>query len=135
MALPRFLLPPALMLACAACTQSPPPDPARRATIPAPDDATAAAPHTAANDIGAPASSRYDCDDGSAVRVEYVAETARVELPDGRVVALPKAQSASKGGGEVFVGETVSLQRDGNDIQLHRGDGKALACRPSAGND
>ena len=82
-------------------------------------------------DVAKPDPLDYICDDGSALRVEYVAETARVELSDGRVVALPKAQSASKGGGEVFVGEALSLQRDGGGIQLHQDEGKTLLCRSS----
>jgi hypothetical protein len=120
----------ALALACTACTQSPPPDPARRATIPSPD----AAPGTAGNmaSVADPDRHRYACDNGGTVYVEYVAETARVELPDGRVVALPKAQSASKGGGDVFVGEAMSLQRDGGGIQLHQDEGKPLLCQASA---
>jgi hypothetical protein len=120
----------ALALSCVACTQSPPPDPARRATIPAPGEAPGA---TAAKtvDVTKPDTLRYTCDDGGALRIAYVAETARVELPGGRVVTLPKAQSASKGGGEVFVGEAMSLQRDGDAIQVHPGGGKSLLCRSS----
>lgn len=112
----------AFTLSCASC-EPPPSDPATRATLPAPEPEQAA-PATVA--IGA---TRYTCDDGSALGVRYVADRAQVELPDGRTVTLPKAQSASKGGGEAFVGEALALQRDGDDIQLHRDEQPALHCR------
>lgn len=130
----RIVVLSALALACAACTQSPPPDPARRATIPAPE-ATPGTTATRTVDVTTPDTLSYACDDGSALRIEYAAETARVELPDGRVVALPKAQSASKGGGEVFVGEAMSLQRNGDGIQMYQDEGKSLLCRRSDATD
>jgi hypothetical protein len=128
----RTPLPLVLMLACATCGQAPPADPARRATVPGP----AAAPTPASPAESSPAESRpatrYACDGGAGVEVAYGRDEARVTLPDGRLVTLPKAQSASKGGGEVFVGEAVSLQRDGDAIQLFQDEGGALRCRASA---
>lgn len=126
----RTPLPLVLMLACAACTQAPPTDPARRATVP--DAASTPAPGASPE---SQAAIRYACDGGAAVEVAYGGDEARVTLPDGRLVALPKAQSASKGGGEAFVGEAVSLQRDGDAIELFRDEGKALRCRASAAPD
>jgi hypothetical protein len=52
--------------------------------------------------------------------------------PEGRSVTLPRAESASKGGGDVYVGDTVSLQRDGNRIVLHDGDAPAVTCTQPA---
>jgi hypothetical protein len=115
----------AFALLCTSCGQ-PPDDPATRATGLTPEPTSAPFPATA--DAGI-ASTRYACDDGSAVSVIWGNDKARVELPDGRMVSLPKAQSASKGGGEVFVGDTVSLQREGDDIQLFQGAGEAQQCR------
>ncbi len=74
---------------------------------------------------------RYACGDGSSVTVAYGDDQARVDLPDGLTLALRKAQSASKGGGEVFVGDTVSLEREGEAIALFQGEGERLDCRPS----
>ncbi len=126
----------ALAAACAACGQTPPPaDPARRASGPEPAQRpapVAQAPARPGSDAGTRGTIRYACDDGSAVGIAYAGDEARVTLPDGRVVALPKAQSASRGGGEVFVGEAVSLQRDGDGIQLFQDEGKALHCRAGA---
>ena len=121
----------AALLACSACGPAEPPaDPARRATMPAtqtPDPAppaAAPAPDPAAGDTPV----RYACSDASTISVTWGNDQARIELPDGSLATLPKAQSASKGGGEVFVGDTVSLQRDGDDIELFAGDGPSRQC-------
>ncbi|MGN7726085.1 hypothetical protein ACTJIL_09745 [Luteimonas sp. 22616] len=121
----------AALLACSACGPAEPPvDPARHAAMPAtrtPDPAppaAATAPDPAAGDTPV----RYACSDASTISVTWGNDQARIELPDGSLATLPKAQSASKGGGEVFVGDTVSLQRDGDDIELFAGDGPARQC-------
>ncbi|MDN5781240.1 MAG: MliC family protein [Luteimonas sp.] len=130
--MPRALIPAiaVILLACNACGPTPPPtDPARRATASATDvPAAATSPATTGRDMPL----RYACDDGSVVLVTYGNEQARVELPDGRAVSLPKAQSASKEGGEVFVGETVSLQRESDGLQLFQTGSKSLQCRSAA---
>src|SRR3546814_8007805 len=74
----------------------------------------------------------YACTDASPVSVAWGHDQARVEFADGRKISLPKAQSAYKCGGDVFVGETVSLQRDGDDIQLFEGQGTARQCSAQA---
>lgn len=112
----------AFTLSCASC-EPPPSDPATRATLPTPEPGQVA---PAMVDNGA---TRYTCDDGSTLGVRYVADQAQVELPDGRMVTLPKAQSASKGGGDAFVGEAMALQRDGDGIQLHRDEQPVSRCR------
>lgn len=145
----RLLLPFAFALACAACGQAPPSDPAERATVSAPAAADAPAPAngrpgaTAAGEAvdAAPAAptagfaplppgapTTYTCDDGSEAKVAYGRDQATVTLADGRSVALPKAQSASKGGGEVYVGEAVSLMRDGTRLELHVDESPARTC-------
>ena len=130
MGMHRILLPFTLALICTACGQAPPADQARRATIPAPET-THGVP--AAEKPGGARTDpiHYACEDGNTLRVTYIADQARVELPGGRLVALPKAQSASKGGGAVFVGEALSLQRSADRIQLYRDEGNPLACRSS----
>ena len=65
---------------------------------------------------------------GSTLDVAYAGSSAQVHWPDGRTLTLPRAESASKGGGDVYVGDTVSLQRDGSTLQLHDGDAPALTC-------
>jgi membrane-bound inhibitor of C-type lysozyme len=82
----------------------------------------------AAQDTAAPDHIGYRCADGSRLDVAYFGSTARISWPDGRSLTLPRAESASKGGGDVYVGETVSLQRDGNTLQLHDGEAPPLAC-------
>lgn len=112
----------ALALACSACGPAPE-DPARRAAMqPAP------APAPPAQSPGAGDPARYLCDDGSAATIAATGEQATVQLPEGRNVALPKAQSASKGGGDVFVGETLSLQRDGDAVALFLEGGERTQC-------
>src|SRR3546814_10269402 len=102
-----------------------PPGPTSRATeatAQTSDPSSSAAVTSPATAPGTPVS--YACSDASTVSVTWGDDQARVEFPDGRTISLPKAQSASKGGGEVFVGDTVSLQRDEDEI------GRAHVCTP-----
>ncbi len=126
----------AMLLACSACgPTAPPANPDQRATAPASEGSGPATPIDAASsaDAGQGESLRYACDDGSVVRVAYGDEDqARIEFPGGPTISLPKARSASKGAGEVFVGETVSLQRNGDELQVVQTAGKALRCRIAA---
>ncbi|MFC3716883.1 hypothetical protein ACFONC_12045 [Luteimonas soli] len=127
-----------VLLACTACGPTPPPsDPARRATASIAEEPNPMPPAADAlpGAAGRDTPMRYACNDTSTVSVAWGDDQARVELPDGRMVSLPKAQSASKGGGEVFVGKTVSLQRDGDDIQLFEGEGNARKCSTQASTD
>ena len=73
----------------------------------------------------------YRCDDGTGTRlhVTYEAHAARVRIGKGVEATLPRAESASKGGGDVYVGETMSLMRDDAMVQLYR-DAVPLRCRP-----
>jgi hypothetical protein len=73
----------------------------------------------------------YLCDGGATLSASYGDHDVTLRWPDGRSVTLPRAESASKGGGDVYVGETASLQRDGDHIQLHDGDAPAMACTAS----
>ena len=80
-----------------------------------------------------PAANRasYRCADGSSLDVVYARGKANVAWADGRNLTLPRAESASKGGGDVYVGETVSLQHDGDKLQIHDGQAPALTCEQS----
>ena len=73
----------------------------------------------------------YRCADGSSFDVAYGGRNAEVQWTGGRALTLPRAESASKGGGDVYVGETVSLQHDGETLQIHDGQAPALACEQS----
>ena len=85
-----------------------------------------AQPATAANgSIG------YLCDGGTTLSATYREHDVTLRWPDGRSVTLPRAESASKGGGDVYVGESVSLQRNGGHVQLHDGNTPATACTTS----
>ena len=117
-------------LVCTACGPSAPPaDPRGTGPVASPSGpapSTAASSYAAAAGQGTPV--HYACGDASTISVTWGIDQAHVEFPDGRTVTLPKAQSASKGGGEVFVGDTVALQRNGDDIQLFEGEGSARQC-------
>lgn len=74
------------------------------------------------------AGTSYRCDDGTMLQVDYGDADARVRWADGRSARLPRAESASAGAGDAYVGTDVSLQRDGAGIELHDGDAAALRC-------
>lgn len=119
-----------LALSCASC-EKPPAGPAARANGQPPEPSTAPLPAGAGDAARTDAGgrTRYACDDGSALGVRYVADRVEVELPDGRTVSLPKAQSASTDDSEAFVGEALALQREGDGIELHRDEQPTLRCR------
>ena len=75
----------------------------------------------------------YACEDGSDLRVGYAADVASVTLADGSIATLPRSPSASAGAdGEVYVGESIALQRLGSVVELHGGGGEIRRCRESA---
>ena len=68
----------------------------------------------------------YACEDGSGVTVTYDKYNALVKLPAGSTM-LSRAESASGGGSDAYLGEELSLYRNGNLVQLQV-DGKTRAC-------
>jgi hypothetical protein len=84
--------------------------------------------------IAAGAQIVYTCEDGSELQVTYSGSSATFALEDGRVVTLPRAESASKGGGDVYVSDTVGLQRLSNVVQVERDSGAKRVCAESGGN-
>ncbi|NZA28297.1 hypothetical protein H0E84_18130 [Luteimonas sp. SJ-92] len=76
----------------------------------------------------ADAATSYRCIDGSELRIAYAAEGATVTLPDGRTVALPRAESASQGSGGAYVGEALGLDLEGDRVFLHQDEGPTLEC-------
>lgn len=68
----------------------------------------------------------YACDDGSGLIVTYDEHSALVKLPTGST-ALSRAESVSNGGDEAYLGEELSLYRNGNFVQLQIA-GKSRAC-------
>lgn len=70
----------------------------------------------------------YRCANGGALQASYGANDVTLSWPDGRSVRLPRAESASTDGGDAYVGEQVSLQRDGDAIELHDGERAATRC-------
>jgi len=85
-------------------------------------------------DIAAGAQISYTCEDGSELHVVYSAHSAKFALVDGSVATLPRAESASKGGGDVYVSDTVALQRLGNVVQVEEPGGTKRVCAESGGN-
>lgn len=71
---------------------------------------------------------RYACADGSAITIDADARRATVTLRNGVAVDLPRAESASKGGGDVFVGETLSALRENGAVRLQSGAASAVEC-------
>lgn len=71
----------------------------------------------------------YACDDGSSLTVTYDENGALVKLPTGSTM-LPRAETVSKGA-EAYLGEELSLHRDGNLVQLQV-TGKTRICTNSA---
>jgi len=132
----RLLIPAfaAIALACSACGPSAPPSgQTPGAAEPAPQPPASSPPAAPTPPSAASGTAvAYTCTDASTVSVAWGNDQARIEFADGRAISLPKAQSASKGGGEVFVGDTVSLQRDVDDIQLFDGEGPARRCSTQA---
>ena len=131
------------LLCLAACQRSPDadvvPPPSTGAPTPgtvatAPADATPppmATPGSVASGTGGD----YACADGTRLQVRFGDHDATLHWSGGRSLVLPRAESASKGGGDVYVGETVSLQRDGARLQLHDGGRAATDCSPAASAD
>jgi hypothetical protein len=122
---------PALILCVAGCGRAPDSSVAAPAAAP-PDQSPAppAAPAAGAADAAATAAG-YACADGTRLQARFGDHDVVLRWPDGRSLTLPRAESASKGGGDVYVGDSVSLQRDGVAFQLHDGDRAATACSPA----
>ena len=118
----RIVLPVPLALAMVACSGSAAPDPAAAVSEPA----ERPVPERAAE--AAESGSVYTCSDGTVIRIDSAALKADVTLQNGSDVTLPRAESASKGGGDVFVGETLSVLREGRTAQVHRNESPAIAC-------
>lgn len=112
---PSFRLVPAACLLCLAAGCQRTPD-------------TEAIPPAAPS--AAPAGIAYACADGTRLHVAFGDHEARLQWAGGRAHTLPRAESASKGGGDVYVGDTVSLQRDDVHVQLHDGGRAATSCDP-----
>ena len=71
----------------------------------------------------------YACDDGSGLTVTYDEYSALVKLPTGSTM-LSRAESVSNGGDEAYLGEELSLYRNGNMVEL-QGAGKSRICNQS----
>ena len=71
---------------------------------------------------------RYACGEGVALTIDKHARVAWITFGDGTKAELPRAESASKGGGDVFVGKSVSAMREGRQVKLYRDDGSAVDC-------
>jgi len=83
--------------------------------------------------IAAGAEIVYTCEDGGELHVVYSASSATFALEGGSKVTLPRAESASKGGGDVYVGDTIGLQRLGNVVQVEQKGGAKRVCEESGG--
>jgi hypothetical protein len=130
-----------LVAVLAACSQSRPPvepevaQPAKdsAASLPAAEipEPAPAAPSPAVPAPDAPSGSMvvYACDDGSGVTVTYDEYSALVKLPTGSTM-LSRAEGASDAGIDAYLGEELSLYRNGNLVQLQVA-GKTRMCNKS----
>lgn len=75
----------------------------------------------------------FTCTDGTRLQLDRGRDQVTVRWPDGRTATLPKAESASGPGGDAYVGDTVSIEHDGNRIVVHDGGNAPLACDATAG--
>ena len=76
----------------------------------------------------------FTCDDGTSVRLDWGDNDVTVSWPDGRTATLAKAESASGPAGDAYVGDTVSVERDGDRIMLRDGDQPARTCTAAGGS-
>jgi hypothetical protein len=122
----------AFTLCLGACHRTPDTDVATPAASPPAAEPAAHASSTPAPVTPVPPvpGTSFACADGTHLQAVFGDHEATLQWPGGRSVTLPRAESASKGGGDVYVGEAVSLQRDGTRLQLHDGDRAATTCDP-----
>lgn len=127
--IPRALLIPAVCAAACAC--QPATDDVAVATDdagPGTDAATDTSPPPGEPAGGDTLAGAFNCVNGTSVRLDWGEDDVVVRWPDGRSATLPKAESASGPNGDAYVGDTVSLEHDGDRIVIHDGDGPPLAC-------
>lgn len=72
----------------------------------------------------------YGCDDGSSVTVTYDEYSALVKLPSGSTT-LSHADAISGSGEEAYLGEELSLYRNGDAIRLENAGKFRLCSRKS----
>lgn len=71
----------------------------------------------------------YACGDGSSLTVTYDEYAALVKLPSGSTM-LSRAEPVSSSGSEAYLGEELSLYRNGNTVELQVA-GKSRTCTQS----
>jgi len=71
----------------------------------------------------------YACDDGGGVTITYDKYSALVKLPTGSTM-LTRAEDASGGGIDAYLGEELSLYRNGDLVELQVA-GKSRSCTRS----
>lgn len=131
----------------AACSRAPDDAPATPAAPPAPPAATQATPleppiappPPAVGDTRAPApptpvvegmSVVYTCDTGAQPKITFSGNLVKVELPNSKPVVL-SARASSTSMSDTYVGDSLTLHRDGLGITLDLGGGKTMRCTES----
>ena len=119
-----------LLIACgaSACTVSSDSAPGAASDVSPPSSTHKATPPAPAS-VGPDATS-YDCDDRRVVHVSYGEHDATLQMDGKSTITLPRAESASTAGVDVYVGRSVALQREGDSIQLEL-TGVSLRCWPT----
>lgn len=124
----HLLAPGLALLVLAACTDPQAPAAPGADAAPAATPSESTPPPFPAPAPATPGFTTYACDDGSSLQVRYGEVEATVRQADGSIVTLPRAESASAGDGNVYVGQAQSLQRDGDAVEFHPGTGEARTC-------
>ena len=119
-----------LLIACVAgaCTVSTDNSPGAASGVSPPSSTREATPSSAAPLD--PDAATYDCDDGRIVHIGYSEHDATLQMDGKPTITLPRAESASTAGVDVYVGQNVALQREGDSIQLEL-TGASLRCWPA----
>jgi len=126
----RFRITLLAALCAAACACQPDNDDAA-------DEATGPAAGVDSADATTPAQTAlagaFTCGDGSNIHLDWGQDQVVVKWPDGRSVTLPKAESASGPDGDAYVGDTVSIEHEGDSVVLRDGGKPAQTCTSDGG--
>ena len=132
--MPRRTLPlfPAALLGAGllACSSPEPPTPADEGVAATPSPTSAPDTTTVTPPPEYDGLARYRCSDGSQVAVRFGHYDATVRRADNTTFTLPRAESASADGIDVYVGMELALERQGEHLRVTRG-GEVLTCEPA----
>ena len=125
----RLRIPLLAALCAAACACQPGNDDTAAAT----GEAGADAAEATSTPGDAALAGTFTCGDGSTIDLDWGEAQVVAKWPDGRSLTLPKAESASGPDGDAYVGDTVSIEHEGDRVVVRDGGKPALTCTADAG--